>query len=277
MIVDIEKCCGCYACFLSCRVEFLGKDRLPTAFAQPAGQRWLRIEETERGEGDKVKVDYFPMLCLHCGEPACAKDAPEGAVYKREDGVVVIDPLKAAGARSIADNCPYGAVAWNEARRLPQKCTFCAHMLDEGERVTRCVECCPTGALVFGDLDDPNSEIAVLTREKATRIEARAPARDAAVRYIGIPRPFLTGEIAYSDRPGEPAADVEVKLLHADGRPCAVCRTDCFGDFEFKGLEENREYRIVTGPAGYEAYEAAFRSEVSINLGTIVVDKKGEK
>jgi Fe-S-cluster-containing dehydrogenase component len=276
MIVDIEKCCGCYACFLSCRDEFFGKDRLPTAAAQPVGQRWLNIEETEHGAGDKVKVDYFPKLCLHCDDPACAKDAPAGAVYKREDGVVVIDPLKAAGAKCIADNCPYGAVSWNEERRLPQKCTFCAHMLDAGEKTTRCVECCPTGALVFGDLDDPNSEIAVLAREKAYRVEARAPARDAAVRYIGIPKPFLAGEIAYADRPGEPAADAEVMLLDEDDNLCAVCVTDCFGDFEFKGLKGDRKYRILVNPDGYEAYEAEVQSKISTNLGTISIVKKGE-
>jgi Fe-S-cluster-containing dehydrogenase component len=277
MVVDIEKCCGCYACFLSCRDEFFGKDRLPTAAAQAVGQRWLNIEELEHGEGDKVKVDYFPKLCLHCDEPACAKGAPAGAVYKREDGVVVIDPLKAVGAKSIADNCPYGAVIWNEERRLPQKCTFCAHMLDEGEKVTRCVECCPTGALVFGDLNDPTGEIATLMREKADRIEARAPERGVAVRYMGIPRPFLAGELAYADRPGEPAAGAEVKLLNEDGSLSAVCRTDCFGDFEFKGLRENRKYRIVVDRNGYEAYEAEFRPNASINLGTIVIAKKGEK
>jgi Fe-S-cluster-containing dehydrogenase component len=271
MIVDVEKCCGCYACFLSCRDEFAGRDRLPTAAAQPEGLRWLDIEETEHGEGDKVKVDYVPKLCLHCDDPPCAKDAPEGAVYKREDGVVIIDPVKAAGAKSIADNCPYGAAVWNEERRITQKCTFCAHMLDEGEKTTRCVECCPTGALVFGDLDDPAGEIAALLKEKADRVEARAPARDAAVRYIGMPRPFLAGEIAYSDRPGEPASGVDVRLLQADGGLLAVCKTDCFGDFEFKGLKKNRNYRIVAAPAGYEACEAEFRPEASTNLGTILL------
>jgi Fe-S-cluster-containing dehydrogenase component len=277
MLIDVEKCCGCYACFLSCRDEFFGKDRLPTAAAQSVGQRWLCVEETEHGSGDKVKVDYFPKLCLHCDEPACAKGVPAGAVYKREDGVVLIDPLKAAGAKSIADNCPYGAVSWNEERRLPQKCTFCAHMLDAGEKTTRCAECCPTGALVFGDTGDPNSEIAVLLREKANRIEARAPARDASVWYIGIPKLFLAGEIAYADRPGEPAAGTEVKLLNEDGSLCAACVTDCFGDFEFKVLQKNRKYRVVVRRAGYETRETEIRPEISTNLGTIVIVKEGEK
>jgi Fe-S-cluster-containing dehydrogenase component len=269
MIVDIEKCCGCYACFLSCRDEFSGRDRLPTAAAQPVGQRWLDIEEIEHGEGSKVKVDYFPKLCLHCDEPPCANGAPAGAVYKREDGIVIIDPVKAAGAKSIADNCPYGAVSWNEERRLPQKCTFCAHMADEGEKTARCAECCPTGALVFGDTSDPTGEIAALLKEKADRIETRAPARGAAVRYIGIPKPFLAGEIAYADRPGEPAAGVEVRLLDEDGALRAVCGTDCFGDFEFKGLEKGRRYRIAVALEGYEPYGAEVRPDVSINLGTI--------
>jgi Fe-S-cluster-containing dehydrogenase component len=271
MIIDIEKCCGCYACFLSCRDEFSERDRLPTAAVQPNGQRWLNIEEVTHGEGCKVKVDYFPKLCLHCDEPACAKDAPDGAVYKRADGVVIIDPVKAAGVKSIADNCPYGAVSWNGERKLPQKCTFCAHMLDEGEKTTRCVECCPTGALVFGDLDDSDSEIAILAKEKAMRIETREPARKVSVRYVGIPKPFLAGELAYANRPGEPAAGVDVKLWDEDGALCAACRTDCFGDFEFRDLKAGLKYRLVAGMEGSEFLETDVRIYASTNMGTLTI------
>ena len=88
--------------------------------------------------------------------------AQNKAVYRRQDGIVMIDPVKAKGQKQIVTACPYRVIEWNEEKQIPQKCTFCAHLLDKGEKEPRCVESCPTGALVFGDLDDPKSEVAKL-------------------------------------------------------------------------------------------------------------------
>jgi Fe-S-cluster-containing dehydrogenase component len=88
------------------------------------------------------------------------------------DGIVIIDPVKAKGQKAIVNSCPYRVIFWNAELEIPQKCTLCAHRLDEGEKQPRCVEACPTGALVFGDLDDPGSEIAgyqEVTREFVTQ------------------------------------------------------------------------------------------------------------
>ena len=168
IVCDVEKCDGCYSCFLSCKDEYVGNDHPPLSVSQGEKQSWIRLKEVEYGTGTKIKVDYIPIMCQHCDDPACMKAGPEGAVYKREDGVVIIDPLKAKGAKEIVGACPYNCVFWNEALQLPQKCTMCMHMIESGEKLPRCVECCPTGALVFGDLDDPESEISKLVAEKKT-------------------------------------------------------------------------------------------------------------
>ena len=92
IVLDVEKCTGCYACFLACKDEFVGNDYLPTSAAQPStGKSWLYIEEIEHGSGTKVKVDYVPIMCQHCENAPCI--ASDGAVYRRRDGIVIIDPV----------------------------------------------------------------------------------------------------------------------------------------------------------------------------------------
>ena len=272
LVCDIEKCCGCFACFLSCRDEFYGKDHLPTAASQEVGQVWLNVEEVEYGEGTRVKVDYIPKMCQHCAEPACAEGAPEGAVYRRDDGIVVFDSEKAKGAKSIAENCPYGVVSWNEERSIPQKCTLCAHMVDAGEKTVRCAECCPTGALVFGDLDDPGSEASRILLDKKATVEIWKPEAGTkpGCRYIRLPKPFIAGEVFFEDNTAEPAKGVSVTLKGGSGGALS-CATDCFGDFEFQRLEEGRAYTLCIEAAGYRKAERAVDPADSMNIGAIAL------
>jgi Fe-S-cluster-containing dehydrogenase component len=176
LAVDVDKCTGCHSCFLACKDEYVGNDYPPISAAQPSsGHKWLRIREIEHGAGTKVKADYVPIMCQHCEEAPCILPDNQGAVYRRKDGIVIIDPEKAKGRREIVDACPYRVIFWNEEKNLPQKCTLCAHMLDAGEKDVRCAESCPTGALVFGDLDDPDSRISQLLDAKTGTLRASNP------------------------------------------------------------------------------------------------------
>jgi Fe-S-cluster-containing dehydrogenase component len=94
-----------------------------------------------------MEIKYRPHICMHCAEAPCASAAQNGAVRCRPDGIVLIDPEKARGQKHLAQACPYGAISWNEETQLPQKCTLCAHLIDEGWTTTRCAQVCPTGAL----------------------------------------------------------------------------------------------------------------------------------
>lgn len=154
MIIDISKCTGSYNCFTACKDEYWDNDYPPYSAAQPKnGQFWMDISNVERGTHPFIKVSHIPVLCQHCDDAPCIKVAKDGAVYKRPDGIVLIDPQKAVGQKQIADSCPYHVIFWNEEKNLPQKCTFCAHRLEEN-KIPRCVQACPSGALVFGDLDE---------------------------------------------------------------------------------------------------------------------------
>ena len=95
MVIDVSRCIGCYNCFLACRDEHAGNDHRPITLAQPAaGHRWINIREQERGSFPKVKVSHIPVLCLQCADAPCIGAATNGAVYRREDGIVLIDPDK---------------------------------------------------------------------------------------------------------------------------------------------------------------------------------------
>jgi len=171
MLMDVTKCNGCYNCFLACKDEYCGTEHPGYAAAQPmTGQEWIRLVNTERGSFPKIKVDYTAIPCMHCDEPACMQAAAEAgvpdAVYKRADGIVLIDPVKAKGHQELVSSCPYRVIFWNDAAQVPQKCTLCAHHLDKGEKTTRCVEACPTGSRVFGNLLDPDSEIRFVLKHK---------------------------------------------------------------------------------------------------------------
>ena len=179
IVIDVAKCNGCYNCFLACKDEHCGEEFPGYSAAQPmTGQHWINLVEVERGTYPKVKLNHIPVTCAQCEKPACMKAAKDGAVYKREDGIVMIDPVKAAGQKQIVISCPYRVIFWNEEKNLPQKCTMCAHLLDEGYKTPRCVELCPTGCMTFGDLNDPTSEVSKL-------VASQEAVRDASGVWTG--------------------------------------------------------------------------------------------
>lgn len=195
--------------------------------------------------------------------------ATDGAVYRRKDGIVMIDPEKAKGQQGIASACPYRVIYWNSDLQVPQKCTLCAHRLDEGEKLPRCVESCPTGALVFGDLDDPTSEISILAA--TLPIEDLHPeyATKPLIKYVGIPKRFVAGEVVFQDKAGDCASGVQVRL--AGGGLELSTTTDLFGDFEFEGLAKNECYKLTLTAAGYTEASLEFVTTKDVNLGEIVL------
>lgn len=274
--IDIAKCTGCYNCFLACKDEYVGNDYLPTSIAQPEVEHnWMTIKEIEQGTGTKVKVDYIPVTCMHCDNPPCAKVAPEGAVYKRDDGVVIIDPVKARGCKEIVNACPYNVVTWNEEQQLAQKCTMCVQMLDNGEKTVRCVESCPTQAMVFGDLDDKDSAISKLLAESKDRVEDYKPefGTKPIVKYLSLPKYFITGEVVLSDQETECPGDLEITMIAEDGETMTT-KTDFFGDFEFKNVAKNQVYTIKVEKEGYLPAELMVRAYASRNIGEIVLQAK---
>ncbi len=195
--------------------------------------------------------------------------ATNGAVYRRDDGIVIIDPDKAQGQRDIVTSCPHRVISWNEERNVAQKCTFCAHLLDDGSRTTRCAEACPVDAIVFGDLDDSNSDVSRRRAEVKTEELHPEYSLQPLVTYVGLPKRFIAGEVIFADTPEQCAEGVTVNLR--DGTDTQAVVTDNYGDFEFDGLAGGREYTLEIRHTGYESQQLTVRTRADLNLGTIAL------
>ncbi|MBN2060348.1 MAG: carboxypeptidase regulatory-like domain-containing protein [Deltaproteobacteria bacterium] len=271
MVIDVDKCVGCHSCFLSCRDEFCGNDFPSYSASQPyKGHFWMRVLDEEQGKFPKVKLSYIPIPCLHCKDAPCVAASKDNAVYKRPDGIVIIDPEKAVGQKQIVRACPYGVIFWNEEKNIPQKCTLCAHLLDQGWKEPRCVEACPTGALTFGNLEDPESNVSkLIASDKVEQLHPEYGLK-TNVMYMNLPKRFIAGEVVLGDNMGECAENVSVALKGNNTEIDIV--TDNYGDFEFEGLESDKEYHIKIEHRGYKPWAVNVKTGTDVNLGEIVLD-----
>jgi molybdopterin-containing oxidoreductase family iron-sulfur binding subunit len=195
MLVDTTKCdAGCTACVDACKRENV----LASAVAPAQQPQWLRkVELKEIRTGRAVSL---PMMCQHCAKPPCVDVCPTGASFKRADGIVLVDRHICIGCRYCMMACPYKARSFvHEAiagqnpevprgKGCVESCTLCVHRVDKGLQPA-CVDACAAagkGAIVFGDLNDPASEISRRVRSVASS-QLRADLRlDPGVRYQGI-------------------------------------------------------------------------------------------
>ena len=248
LVVDLAKCNGCRCCQLACKDEHCGNDWSPYAAPQPmSGQFWCNFEEEERGRVPVVRVAYTPVFCGHCDECPLLTAAPE-CVHRTVDGFVLIDPETARGRADLAELCPYGRVFHNVERDVPQKCTGCAHLLENGWAEPRCVDACATGALRFGDEADFADEIARAQRGSAGF--ADDPRIGSHVYYLNAPKRWIAGTVA--DRGiNEVVIGADVTIRNDTGEKIAHVQTDWAGDFRYFDCEQAR-YSVRIEAPGYE-------------------------
>jgi Fe-S-cluster-containing dehydrogenase component len=275
-VIDVAKCENCNNCFLSCKDEHCGNDWPGYALSQPLhGQRWMNISRRERGQFPLIDVAYLPKPCMHCDDAPCITAAKDGAVYKRPDGIVLIDPEKAKGQKTIAGACPYGAIWWNEEAQVPQKCTFCAHLLDKGWKAPRCVQACPTGALSILHIDDEKLAPLVASEHAQTLASEKMPTRPR-VYYKNLHRfnkCIIVGSVATEDDgTTECVVGATVRLLK-DGNILSQQETDDFGDFKFDGLlEKSGSYELEVAFAGKTARTEIGKLQKSCSVGTLWIE-----
>lgn len=173
MVIDLRKCMGCNTCSVSCKVE---NDVPPGVF-----RSWVKV--VEKGTYPNVRRSFLPILCNNCENPICLQNCPVNATWQREDGIVIVDPHRCIGCKYCIASCPYNVRHINPIRKIVQKCTFCHHRVDAGLQPA-CVESCPPGARIFGDLNDPDSEISKLLVENATQVLKPEMGTDPRVFYI---------------------------------------------------------------------------------------------
>lgn len=272
LIVDVGLCENCHNCALAAKDEHVANE-FPgySAPHQPLGNNVIEIRQKVRGAKGMLDAAYLPTMCNHCDEAPCVA-AGGGAIRKREDGIVIIDPVKAKGRRDLLGTCPYGAIVWNEELEVPQTWIFDAHLLDQGWHVPRAVQVCPTGALQAAKISDEEMK----RRTSAEGLEVLKPELGTRprVHYRNLYRfthCFIGGAAtAVIDGRSECIEGASVILRRAE---CIVAQasTDAFGEFRFDGLlPGGGEYDIeISHPGHGRAGVRARLGEESLVLGDI--------
>ena len=156
MVVELDRCIGCHGCQVACKFQnniALGTSRCHTYEMGPVGQF------------PHLSMYFLTLHCQQCENPGCTEVCPTGACYKDDaDGVIRIDPETCIGCQSCMKACPFHANNFNKELRIMDKCTLCAELREEGKQPA-CVWNCVGGALHFGDINDPDSEVSRLIRE----------------------------------------------------------------------------------------------------------------
>jgi len=193
MVIDLDRCTGCGACTVACVAE----NNIPTVGEEEAGKgrlmQWIRVERYYEEEHHGTRAAYVPVPCMHCGRAPCETVCPVYATYHNEEGLNAMVYNRCVGTRYCANNCPYSVRVFNwydhawekpldeqlspdlsvRSRGVMEKCTFCIQRLRraretaiaegrairDGEAMPACAQTCPPGAISFGDLSDPESEV----------------------------------------------------------------------------------------------------------------------
>lgn len=260
-LVDVARCSGCYNCQLACKDEHCENDWRPYAAPQPkTGQFWCKVKENVCGTIPKVKIHYITGMCNHCENAPCMEVCPEKAITRREDGLVLIDPDKCTGCGKCMEACYFDDVIYfNKEQNIAQKCTGCAHLLDHGHEVPRCVDACPTDALQWVDESEVGDAKPMIS------------GIGAKVYYKNIPGKFIAGTV-YD--PIEKEVIIGGKCVLTDGTKTWETETDSYGDFWFKDLPIGT-YDLEIAYAGFETIRMeGISTEKDRNLDDIPMNRK---
>lgn len=274
LVIDVAECHNCNNCFLAAKDEYTGNEFPGYSAPQPLhGHKWINILSKERGRGPMVDAAYVPTTCNQCDDAPCVA-AGKGAVKKRQDGIVLIDPEAAKGRKDLVAACPYGAVWWNEERSLPQAWPFDAHLLDRGWSAPRPVQSCPTGAIQALKISDAEMALKARVEELQTLRPELGTKPRIYYRNLHCYTKLFAGGTVLGEKGGiiDCLAGARIELLK-DGRTAAALDTDTFGDFKFDRLEpESGVHEIRVTHAGHRPASVLFElHQESIVMADIVL------
>ena len=275
IIFDIDKCVGCFNCMLACQDEHLGNDWLPYTASQPLhGKKWIKTTRHERGKAPIIDVVFKTEMCHHCENAACEKRFPD-AIEHREDGIVLIKPDK-AGNKELVDACPYGMIAWNEEKGVAQKCTMCAHLLDDGWKEPRCVNACPLRALKYVKCSDEEYEGMIIKKKLRRAGNEAHKSRLAYKNMYRITSVYVHGAVVYITEGGyERVIEGAKARLLLNGQEIASQETNFFGEYRIDSLPKNAgDFVLEISAPGYRTVTKNVTvTDVCCDAGKVTLEK----
>jgi tetrathionate reductase subunit B len=175
MALNVERCIGCHACSVACKVEN----------NVPLGRFRTKVYYHDQGKFPKVRRNFLPTLCMQCEDTPCLKACKHDAIEMGKDGIVRIIPDKCDHAGDCEAACPYGAIGCDE-NDVADKCDFCSHRLDVGMEPA-CVETCPAEVFHFGDANHPDSAYSRFMKLHGDKTAVLKPEEKTkpSVHYLG--------------------------------------------------------------------------------------------
>ena len=166
MAIDTIRCVGCNDCVVACQTE----NNVPIGYCRD----W--IVEVTTGTYPQLAMEIRSERCNHCEDAPCVRTCPTEASHKVEGGIVLVDEDECIGCKACITSCPYDA-RYVHPEGYVDKCTFCFHRVELGQKPS-CVSVCPTHAMIFGDIDDPNSEISKQSHDGNGKPSFQKPAQN---------------------------------------------------------------------------------------------------
>ena len=188
-VIDNRKCIGCHACTTACKSEH----------DVPVGVNRTWVKNVEKGEFPDTRRLFSVMRCNHCTDAPCVEICPTEALFIRDDGIVDFDKDRCIGCKSCMQACPYDALYIDPETNTAAKCNYCAHRIDVGLEPA-CVNVCPEHAIISGDMEDADSEIAQLLSRQAVKVRSPEKGTKPNLFYIDaddvslIPSKTVKGE-----------------------------------------------------------------------------------
>lgn len=276
LIVDVGRCDNCRNCFLATKDEHIGNNFPGYAAPQPEKEHsWVDIRHKERGHYPIVEANFMPVMCNHCDDAPCMKVAKDGAITKRDDGIVVIHPEKSKGQKEIVDSCPYGAVYWNEEKQIPQAWIFDAHLLDTGWTKPRVEQSCPTD--VFRSLKIDDAEMQQIQEQEGLDVLLPEQGTKPRVYYKNLhlmDTCFVSGSVTTDIDGVEECAEGAEAVLKQNDTEVGRATTDVFGEFKIdKIAPESGTYELhLTSKSWGSLTKSLEVGEESLYLGVMKLE-----
>ena len=183
--IDLRKCIGCHACTIACKVEH----------QIPVGVNRCWVKTVEKGSFPDTRRFFFPVLCNQCEDAPCVRICPTNTLFKRRDGIVDFNQASCIGCRACMEACPYDQLFIDPNTHTAEKCNFCANRV-ENKLQPACVIVCPTECRIFGDLDDPTTEVSKIFQREAFMVRKPEKGTGPKVLYLGAEESVIRPEAA---------------------------------------------------------------------------------